>query len=1305
MSSGWNYSKWGIGKWGEKIITATAADSVAVSDAIRKKPRRSVAEAALGLAETLRSKVMLSRGESLALADQIIKSIKSQLSDVVPLADHAIPRSLIQFVDALSLADGVLALTQALRGDSLDLADVLARQSSLVRSSTLDVADSLAGIGYGRTLADTAAVADSVALGVAAYRQSMLVLADNLAAAVSASRADTLALLDDIAAAVGRGAHSDAVALADSFAVAALLNINDYAGSSNRCPPLETWTLSGGAYIDEFGDLVLPAFGARAVSPLIIISRAPNWWFSADYYSSETKAGSTLGGYLQGSEYFNINGVAAYNTNNYAGNGNAGTYEVNGWHRKAWGYTAGNNIAFIRMNIQSHSTYSAPSYKVRNPKLAIQSDTVYTPYGILSELQAVADAQQASVSAVADALVRKVSKALADVAAIADGLRAEAGHALSDYGTTTDALTLVVRRTIGDVLAVADEVAAGVWAQRPLPGKWGQSTWGDAAWGDRGDGLALADNFSVSIGFGALAEDLVSLADHIFSRSDFVRELGDSLGVADAAGAKVEAARGNDAVLLGDGFTSKSGRVLNELVGLADELLRSVAAVAGETVSISDAVRAGISVKLAEAIALSDQGELLVLKSVSDLLNMTTDELVAVAIAARRGSVLSLADLLRARAQLPPADVQLVSDAIIVTLHLARQVESLMGVLDEARRSVGKALADILHLSDAAHFQMEAARNEAVAIADALGVSFGRPLPADSVGIIDELGLRAALGLSGSSTNVSDAIQGRTIRVLQQVFIGGVSVPVTGLRVQHGASDRVSSCSFAIHNPSAEVLALAQQRAEVRVYLVDGDGTDYFAGHIVGNPVRSRSSVATSLQITADDWTAEAQNVFVSEVFTADDGTLDEIIRFIWSKYYGHPIRLDLVVPTSQRASYLPFNYDNLFEATEKVAQLLGWSWYVEWDGSDLVLRFFPPIAAVTSVTLSVAGRNVAAGTARFGQSNEMANSVYVFGGNARSAPFTERIEADGQRSIYALGSKPYKGDDYPITVTVDGVPMSVGVLYLHDPADYDVLIDFQQKSLHFRDDNRPVKGAIIATTFCYEYPVVAHLTDGASIAAFGLIETQVTDGKIRDIRAARERGRSILRDKAWPTGFGSCEVFVPGLRAGSFITVDLPQYNAQGLYEICEIEKWVEASVVRRSVVLNMADNAASRIAERLRAFAQRIASLEASQRPDDIVVQRILRGPENLELTAVGVVAGAIDTDGQSSMPVSDAYTAVWRSSAAAKAYTLENVPVRDEARFKARPASHESMPVLERVSGGISFWGIAKWGENPWGFEEVS
>jgi hypothetical protein len=1433
MTYGWGYDKWDDARFDAIKRTHSAADTLSLTDAIKKTAR-------LRLADTL------------SLLDDLRKVIEDQLADSLGLSDSISPRSLVLFQDSAALADSILALFQAVQGDAVTLVDNLNPKLKInIGNDRLSLSDEMQENAQ-PLIGDAIAVADAITQAVSAFRTDTLSLADTLATRTEATLTDTMALVDALIEFVGKTDQDSAASLADAIArkispedlADTLASLTDDFSLEPKPKVIDSTTIADAiiarveanltdllstvddikaAVEDAQGDSAAPADDIaietrRIIADTLTLADA----IVTGYGTSLLKPGTFEFGKFDESKYDD--------TGDYVE-----TSDTFSWERGLG--ILGQDLLSIADAIQAHAEgYHADTLalvdnydkdikpnsgdttglteslavafsKTIDELLSLSDNLLRTvaftisdnPGGIADQLELAAKPVAAEIVLNLDDDYKMEAMAcLADIMNLSDTSLASVVNAVNDVGTLNDVLVKKVGAileideisTLTDNLALA--VTLGVISDsvgladridnvlRLIVGaSFDMVAWDNAAFDTIGELIPVVDTLNLLIS-SALSESLnvdeevqasiklkydetISLVDNLLAI--YAIMASSDLPLSDTSNIETRKTTAEDIPLV-EALTMKAGLnvaeaiaavdifgVLNrrsaaETIDLMDEIARLYRYVlgtawdstewdtgvfdgTGDQLNIADSYRFAVAALVQDAIAaneqlkaavsadlgidttgnLSDDVQLGIIKAAAESMGVS-DTLLQLIIGLRKDTPLSLAELLSKNAGLPSDDSSTVADSIIAALILARKVDDLVTAVDDLVMEVKKVLKDAAVLTDS--FALSTARGiqEAYAVAEALGIKTKRTVASNGVGIIDELRLKCALGIARDVEGVADSIRGKVKTILQQVFINGVSIPVNGLTISHSGKDRVSTAAFKISSPTAEVLNLAKQRAPVTIYLADGVGnTDYFGGRIVRNPTEARGTMTTEMEVTVDDWTAASLDVYVSESFANGFGTIDGALKYLWTKYYGYEIDLSRVEATGKDMPSMVFNYVPLFAVTEQLAQLLGWSWHVEYNGAGRVLQFYPPASAVQPISLSREARNIVAGTARFGQDDAIANVVYVFGGQGISNPYTQRILADGENTIYKLGSKPHRldeGSDGGVIVTLINpagtrFTQRLGIMNLHEAEDFDVLLDFNEATLRWRDDNKPAKGWVIEGLYRYTYPIMVQLTDDTSIKQYGRIETTVNDSSIKDPVAARDLGRAILRDRAYPKGFGSCEVYVPGLRAGQFITVDLPAYNTKGLFEITEVEKWIQGTTVRRRVTLNVADNAESRIAQRLKDFAKRLASLEAANRQEDMVVQRWLQGPaRNIGASATGRVKGFIqDTMADTSQPL-DAFVLTWKATGKAETYASETVLAMESFAKKPKPKKADTVTAADNISGGITFFDIHKFGDasHPWG-----
>lgn len=1234
----------------------------------------------VSLVDTLVRRAQLANADALSVTDQMNKAARAVFGDAASTVDAVVPRSLVLFQDAVDLADGILKLVQAIRDDSVTPADDVAKLPRVPAADAVSLADAVAKKPQ-PSAADVAALADALASAVAAYRTDTLALADTISSATGISLADAVAVLDAIAAAVARGAEAEAEALADALALktartaADATDLMDTLALQAQHPEADVSTLSDAivkAIYQSVSDLLTvtdalsaaatfrrseaDATGASdAIDTASVVRRTlTDLAVLADAIRAAVAARKPLpasfgGGAFDESVFDGADGEIAALSDELT-------------LRTIFGALAADlldladAIQYEARLAKADTTGLTDASQARIGKEATDSATVADALALTAQLAKTdslvladaiikaANAVAADPVALADSWATVVRAAVEDVAALADDVITAAffrgtasditaladalgkfirtmageddvvltdalagfwfGKSAADAASLLDAVIAAIRATATDALDLTDSTNVAVGSKKPAPGSFGAGQFDDSM-------------------FDAPEGDPVRLVDQLDRAWSIVRTFEELADLADVVVAQVRA-RTADAADLADQHSVRMAVTQDDLIAVADALLRAVAAQLVDTTGLTDSIRYGYARALVDLLAASDTlDQAAVTKALSDVLGLSDDALAKVGTS--REDLLALTDLLAALAGVPKADSTSVADEIVAALHLARQAEDFLGLMDSLMKRLQVVLETAVELEDDLVKGMKSAQEEALDLFEAIGAGVARPLPDDAVGILDEKHLRVALGLESAVGEFSDSTRVVVKQVLSQVWINGLNVPVTGLQITHSSTNRVSECRFSILNPSSEVLGLAVPRADVKVYLVDGGHTEYFGGRIADNPVKARSNTGVQLDVMVLDYTAAASDVFVTEVFTeirTDEGELQTpnkslitILKEIWQRYYPYPINLDQVVTTGDRTlPKIVFKYDTLFEATERIARLLGgWSWFVEWDGGQHILRFFPLQGNIKDITFSVANRNVVAGTARFGQDSRLCNAITVIGGSMLSEMRNETWVADGVKTMYQI-PKNWR----EVSIKVDGVPQSKGAFYLHDKWAYDCLHD-PEGVIVWREDNKPVHGALIEWTFKYERPVMAYLEDPASIRQFGRVEERVVNSKIQDPVLARQLARQTIKERAFPVGYGAMEILESRVRAGDFVKVDLPKYNAQGYYEIKEVERKVVGSRIKRTIALGLANDPYHLIAERIREIMGRLAELEQRELGEDAELMRVTKYAEGAEILEV--------------------------------------------------------------------------------------
>lgn len=162
-------------------------------------------------------------------------------------------------------------------------------------------------------------------------------------------------------------------------------------------------------------------------------------------------------------------------------------------------------------------------------------------------------------------------------------------------------------------------------------------------------------------------------------------------------------------------------------------------------------------------------------------------------------------------------------------------------------------------------------------------------------------------------------------------------------------------------------------------------------------------------------------------------------------------------------------------------------------------------------------------------------NRVYVRGSTKLSDFTTFSMVADGEQTVFNLPDKPHE-----ITMTVDSVSKTIGIKNVDDPADFDYLLNYQEKYVECGSASAPIEGLVVEFTYKYDIPILVAIEDSDSIEEYGQLEYAIFDTDITTTEQARARAEAELADYAHPTYSGSFKTMQTGFVAGQQMKIDI---------------------------------------------------------------------------------------------------------------------------------------------------------------------
>lgn len=241
------------------------------------------------------------------------------------------------------------------------------------------------------------------------------------------------------------------------------------------------------------------------------------------------------------------------------------------------------------------------------------------------------------------------------------------------------------------------------------------------------------------------------------------------------------------------------------------------------------------------------------------------------------------------------------------------------------------------------------------------------------------------------------------------------------------------------------------------------------------------------------------------------------------------------VPATSPIITTAKFNYEQITRAITKIADTIGWDWYVDYDKD---IHFFNAETQTAPFDITDTNDKALWDTIDLNQSIlQLRNVVFVRGGEYKStileANAIDTYEAQTGQNTFPLA---YKYAD--IYVEKNGVVQTIGIDNIDNPASFNVLYNFQEKFITFTSalsagDDIVVYGEAYI-------PVIAQARDTVSIAAYGEYQTVIIDKNITSIEEALDRARAELLKYASSAYEMTFKTRATGLRVGQRINVTL---------------------------------------------------------------------------------------------------------------------------------------------------------------------
>ena len=398
---------------------------------------------------------------------------------------------------------------------------------------------------------------------------------------------------------------------------------------------------------------------------------------------------------------------------------------------------------------------------------------------------------------------------------------------------------------------------------------------------------------------------------------------------------------------------------------------------------------------------------------------------------------------------------------------------------------------------------------------------------------------------------VSESISILRINSGVQVFLNGElvtkSLIINSLIRENIITRQVDRAKFTLRNYGTVHTHVPVVGHTVEIY---NDGTKIFGGVVVKFVQRAEDYKIILYDIECEDFTRLLDRRLV--VNTYANQTIQQIIENINSEFLTD-FTINNVNGGSKIISYIAFNYIPASQCFQKLADLINYDWFVDYDRD---IHFFAKAFSTAPFELADDDGSYIFNSLKIRRDNsQLKNKVFIRGGQFLADTLTTEFISDGIQNTYTL---PYTYDDLQTAVT--GEVWEQGIDNIDVPSTKDYIWNNEEKFIRFRGDRIPSDTSSIKISGQPFLPVRVVIQDQDSIdqmvsveGGTGEYEFLIIDNSINSREGARERANAELESYKSTLSEGSFRTYNDGLEAGQTITINS---SAHGINEEFMINK-----------------------------------------------------------------------------------------------------------------------------------------------------
>jgi hypothetical protein len=312
-----------------------------------------------------------------------------------------------------------------------------------------------------------------------------------------------------------------------------------------------------------------------------------------------------------------------------------------------------------------------------------------------------------------------------------------------------------------------------------------------------------------------------------------------------------------------------------------------------------------------------------------------------------------------------------------------------------------------------------------------------------------------------------------------------------------------------------------------------------FGGTVTQSELKIAGGILPRYTITVTDWSYQFDAKNVAKTYTnMDPGDIvsDIISNFTTSFTSTHVQTAGYTIPS------VKFNYQPPTKCIQKIAQLIGWDWYIDPDKD--VHFFLGETGAATTAPFNLddTSGNLEWPSLDYAvNSQNLKNSVFVIGATYKKT-YDATSAIDVYTSVNNVKTYPlvYPYTQSSLTVTLAGSSQTVGIYGQDDPGSFQVLYSNSVGAPPFIVFSaNPGAGSQIKVFGDAEVPILGYSNDAASITTYGEFQDTIVDKQITTYQEAQQRALAEILQYGQPIDDLKFNTLKTGLMIGQTITLN----------------------------------------------------------------------------------------------------------------------------------------------------------------------